>query len=72
MTLTQVLDSAAPSLSKFKKLQYLTFMAGGFSGEGDDVGEAAIAAHWAEACPTLRTIILPQGKVWFQKDKVWS
>lgn len=28
--------------------------------------EARIAGIWHRACPSLRTIILPKGKVWFQ------
>jgi hypothetical protein len=28
-------------------------------------GEHRIATKWHRACPTLRTIILPHGKVWF-------
>jgi hypothetical protein len=27
--------------------------------------EAKVAEHWARACPTLTTIILPKGRVWF-------
>ncbi|KAF5319414.1 hypothetical protein D9619_008634 [Psilocybe cf. subviscida] len=34
-----------------------------------DAGEADIARQWHRACPTLRTIILPQGRVWFQTHR---
>ena len=34
--------------------------------------EALLAVKWAAACPTLRTIILPRGKVWYQKGGVWT
>lgn len=33
--------------------------------------ERAIVTIWAEACPTLRTIILPMGQVWYSEDKAW-
>jgi len=36
------------------------------SAEVGDVDEADIAKQWHRACPTLKTIILPKGKVWFQ------
>lgn len=31
----------------------------------EDIDERNIAKRWHIACPTLRTIILPKGKVWF-------
>jgi len=34
-----------------------------------DTDEANIAKQWHRACPTLRTIILPKGKVWFQNTQ---
>ncbi|KAF8197022.1 hypothetical protein BJ912DRAFT_954544 [Pholiota molesta] len=34
--------------------------------DADANSEADIAAQWHRACPTLRTIILPKGRVWFQ------
>jgi hypothetical protein len=34
--------------------------------EAGDADEADIAKQWHRACPTLKTIILPKGKVWFQ------
>ena len=30
--------------------------------------EAEVAAQWHQACPTLKTIILPEGRVWFQSQ----
>lgn len=36
----------------------------------EDEGE--IARLWSKACPTLRTIILPKGKVWFERDGKWT
>jgi hypothetical protein len=37
--------------------------------EAGDADEADIAKQWHRACPTLRTIILPKGKVWFQNPQ---
>jgi len=34
-----------------------------------DTDEADIAKQWHRACPTLKTIILPKGKVWFQNTQ---
>lgn len=53
----------------FKKLRYITFMAalGDEDGRGkEEIDERKIAKIWHSACPTLKTIILPQGKVWFE------
>jgi ferredoxin len=63
----------AGPLAGLKELQYITLI-GGNAGAGEDeppVDEAAVAAAWARACPTLKTIVLPQGKVWFRKDDRW-
>ena len=37
--------------------------------EAGDADEADIAKQWHRACPTLKTIILPKGKVWFQNPQ---
>jgi len=56
--------ASAPLLEAFAGLRFLTFMASGESRyELDD--EATVAERWARACPTLTTIILPKGRVWF-------
>jgi hypothetical protein len=56
--------ASAPLLAAFSGLQFLTFIASGTSCyELDD--EAMVAEQWARACPTLTTIILPKGRVWF-------
>jgi hypothetical protein len=34
--------------------------------------EQAIAQLWHNCCPTLKTIILPKGKVWFQDASKWT
>lgn len=60
----ETLLASAPLLEGFVGLRYLTFMASGDSCyELDD--EATVAERWANACPTLTTIILPKGRVWF-------
>jgi hypothetical protein len=60
----ETLLASAPLLEGFVGLRYLTFMASGESCyEIDD--EATVAERWANACPTLTTIILPKGRVWF-------
>ncbi|KAH9895746.1 hypothetical protein C8Q73DRAFT_689273 [Cubamyces lactineus] len=64
----QTLHDSSPTLSRFSDLRYLTFMAAG-SASVEDEGE--IARTWGKACPTLRTIILPKGKVWFERDGKW-
>ncbi|KAH0580519.1 hypothetical protein J132_08163 [Termitomyces sp. J132] len=60
------LRELGPSLAPFKSLQYITFMAA-----TDRVAspheEQAIAKIWHHWCPTLKTIILPRGKVWFSE-----
>ncbi|KAI1789905.1 hypothetical protein LXA43DRAFT_974021 [Ganoderma leucocontextum] len=66
---TRTLQDSGPCLSKFADLRYLTFMAAG-SASIEDEGE--IARTWSKACPTLRTIILPKGKVWFERDGKWT
>ena len=60
----EMLLASSPLLEAFAGLRSLTFMATGSSCyELDD--EAMVAEHWARACPTLNTIILPKGRVWF-------
>jgi hypothetical protein len=60
-------------LAGFKRLRYITFMAAlGGDEEGnneearEEIDERKIARIWHSSCPTLKTIILPQGKVWFE------
>lgn len=55
-------------LAGFKKMKYITFMAtleGDGNGE-EEIDEKKIAQVWHSSCPTLRTVILPHGKVWFE------
>ncbi|EKM76262.1 hypothetical protein AGABI1DRAFT_108830 [Agaricus bisporus var. burnettii JB137-S8] len=57
----------------FKKLKYITFMAA-LGNDNDthgdesreEINEKKIAKVWHASCSTLKTIILPQGKVWFE------
>ncbi|KAF8415758.1 hypothetical protein L210DRAFT_3555645 [Boletus edulis BED1] len=62
------LIDTAPSLSHFKALRYLTFMAPGAHASED---ESDIVAMWGKACPTLKTVILPKGVVWGYIDGQW-
>lgn len=65
-----ILKETAPLLADFKHLKYITFVATGIPPQTSD--EQNIASLWHEKCPTLRTIILPNGTVWFQKDGRWA
>ena len=38
------------------------------SSNDSSIDEVKIARDWHRACPTLRTIILPKGSVWFQGE----
>ncbi|PFH49534.1 hypothetical protein AMATHDRAFT_62997 [Amanita thiersii Skay4041] len=59
----RVLESTATYLTEMRWLQYITFMA--TMSDSEDINEGAVARLWHQACPTLKTIILPRGKVWF-------
>ncbi|KAG6841601.1 hypothetical protein C0991_009357 [Blastosporella zonata] len=54
--------------SAYSLIQYITFM-----GSTDRIAQAqeeqAIAKIWHQSCPTLKTIILPRGKVWFSEGQ---
>jgi len=65
----QILLDFAPALSKFSELRNITFMSGFGTSFGDDHD---IVTHWHSSCPTLRTIILPEGKLWVLQDKKWT
>ncbi|KAG2360277.1 hypothetical protein BDR07DRAFT_1360287 [Suillus spraguei] len=66
----EILLEIGSSLAQFKALKYITFIAPGLPASFND--EKSIAEAWSKACPTLQTIILPKGLVWFQKDKNWA
>lgn len=67
------LMALAPILARFEALRYITFMAPDMPGTDKLTtdSERTIVTVWAEACPTLRTIILPMGQVWYSEDKAW-
>ena len=56
--------ASALLLEAFERLWFLTFMASGvLNYELHD--EATVAERWVYSYPTLTTIILPKGRVWF-------
>ena len=59
-----MLLESAPLFEAFPGLRFLMFMASGVS-RYELHDEATVAERWARACPTLTTIILPKGRVWF-------
>ncbi|GLB42750.1 hypothetical protein LshimejAT787_1201990 [Lyophyllum shimeji] len=67
----ELLKALGPLLKGFKALQYITFMAAtdrtALPGEEQDI--AKLWHHW---CPTLKTIILPRGRVWFEGRSEWN
>jgi len=65
----QILLDSSRHLRRFLELRYLTVMAPGSTTTQD---EEKIARCWHQACPTLKTIILPKGKVWFERDGKWT
>ncbi|KAH9840657.1 uncharacterized protein C8Q71DRAFT_794799 [Rhodofomes roseus] len=66
---SESLMEAGPVLSNFKELRYITVMGGlGASVTNDH----HIAKEWHKHCTTLKTIILPKGQVWFERDGDWS
>ncbi|KAH8105302.1 hypothetical protein BXZ70DRAFT_516798 [Cristinia sonorae] len=65
----ETLLATTQCLRPFKGLRYLTLMTGGTPPDSGD--ESVVTRAWAKACPTLRTIILPQGKVWFERNGNW-
>ncbi|GAW03940.1 hypothetical protein LENED_005695 [Lentinula edodes] len=66
-----LLEALVPALKKFKALQYLTYMSATSSDDVSQDDEQKIAAMWHKSCPTLKTIILPMGKVWFIDNSKW-
>ncbi|KAF8063377.1 hypothetical protein FPV67DRAFT_1563467 [Lyophyllum atratum] len=66
-----LLKALGPLLAGFQALQYITFMAAtdrtALPGEEQDI--AKLWHHW---CPTLKTIILPRGRVWFEGRSEWN
>ncbi|THU98562.1 hypothetical protein K435DRAFT_660764 [Dendrothele bispora CBS 962.96] len=66
------LIKSSPALRNFRSLQYLTYMSATHTGPISQENEAKIATEWHKSCPTLKTIILPMGKVWFYDNTKWS
>ncbi|KAF5375848.1 hypothetical protein D9615_008238 [Tricholomella constricta] len=66
-----LLKALGPLLAGFKSLQYITFMAA-TDRTAQPGEEQAIAKLWHRWCPTLKTIILPRGRVWFEGRSEWS
>ncbi|KAG6856958.1 hypothetical protein H0H87_011628 [Tephrocybe sp. NHM501043] len=64
----ELLRALGPLLAPFKALQYITFMAA-TDRTAQPQEEQAIAKIWHQSCPTLKTIILPRGKVWFSEGQ---
>ena len=56
------------SLRDFSCLRHITFMAPG-SSPSTDGQEQEIVHEWASACPTLATVILSGGVVWYPEPK---
>ncbi|RXW14767.1 hypothetical protein EST38_g11086 [Candolleomyces aberdarensis] len=65
----ELLLAACPFLSSFKKLKYITCVATSTE-ESTYAEEKEIAEKWHEKCATLKTIILPRGRVWFHKPSL--
>lgn len=67
------LRSLVPSLSLFAALRYITFMAPDLPGADAFTvdKERGVVEEWARACPSLRTVILPMGQVWYSEDGKW-
>ncbi|EKM51232.1 uncharacterized protein PHACADRAFT_177898 [Phanerochaete carnosa HHB-10118-sp] len=63
----------ASALTRFVALRYITFMAPDPPGADAFTveRERAVVVAWARACPTLRTVILPMGQVWYTEDGAW-
>jgi hypothetical protein len=69
-SVADMLNDAAPIIGEFKHLRYFTYMATGT--DLDLKEETKITEDWSSMCPSLRTIILPAGRVWFAKDDKWQ
>ncbi|KAF9267192.1 hypothetical protein L218DRAFT_856748 [Marasmius fiardii PR-910] len=65
------LEAAAPSLARFDRLKYITFISASPM-PSSPRKESRIARTWHSHCPTLKTIILPMGNVLYFEDSTWS
>ncbi|KAJ3502731.1 hypothetical protein NLJ89_g8749 [Agrocybe chaxingu] len=66
----QSLEDCATFLSRLGNLEKITLMAASTDVADETLDEDDIAERWGKACPRLRVIILPRGKVWFQDEPV--
>lgn len=57
-------------LGAFKALKFLTLIAPGEISSVDE--EQIVATLWHKSCPTLKTIIMPKGVVWFDREGKWT
>ncbi|CAA7267843.1 unnamed protein product [Cyclocybe aegerita] len=64
----EFLEDCATLLGRFVNLKYITFMAASADETLNTLDEDDVAKRWHKACPTLQTIILPRGRVWFQGE----
>jgi hypothetical protein len=65
-----LLVQSSSLLSEFKLLKFLTLIAPGDAFSIDE--EQTVATLWHESCPTLKTIIMPKGLVWFDREGEWT
>jgi hypothetical protein len=60
-------------LSAFKQLNSVTYVAASSPESiADNDDDQKIAEMWYTHCPTLKTIILPRGTVWCNKEGKWG
>ncbi|CCM00184.1 uncharacterized protein FIBRA_02212 [Fibroporia radiculosa] len=65
----QTLLRSGSVLSKFSGLRYITVIVSESDAPiGDDHG---IASAWHKFCPTLKTIVLPGGQLWIEREGQW-
>ncbi|KAL0573999.1 hypothetical protein V5O48_007968 [Marasmius crinis-equi] len=68
----RALEAAAPSLARFERLKYITFMLASPMEPVSPENEHRIAESWHSYCPSLKTIILPVGNVLYFENSTWS
>ena len=66
--------AASPALRQLRHLKYLTFMAGAGGCKKDCPAlddERLVVTAWTKACPSLKTVILPKGQMWYEREGKW-
>lgn len=66
--------AAATPLAELRHLKYLTFMAGAGGCKADSPAldeERQVVSAWTSACPSLKTVILPKGQMWYEREGKW-